>query len=286
MSKKYKGLLGAHMSISGGIDQAFWRGHSIGCTTIQIFTHSNRQWHCKELSQEVIESTKRAQKETGITTSVAHASYLINLGTASADTLKKSQETLGKELIHCEQLSLPYLVLHPGAGVKDEQRGLQQIAESLNILFQTHKNSVMVLLETMAGQGSCVGSTFEQLAFIRSLVEEKERVGICLDTCHIWAAGYDFSTEKAYNNLWKDFDDIIGFQHLKALHINDSLKPKNSCVDRHADIGKGTIPLKAFTLLMNDPRLLFIPKLLETPNDTLEGFAHNLQVLNSLLVKK
>lgn len=283
MSKYYKGLLGAHMSIAGGIDQAFWRGHSIGCTTIQIFTHSNRQWYCKELSQETIEKTKIAQKETGITTAVAHSSYLINLGSASTDTLKKSLQALEKELIHCEHLSLPYVIIHPGAGIKDEKQSLEQIGESLNILFQRHNSSVMVLLETMAGQGSCVGSTFEQLAFIRSLIEDKERVGICLDTCHIWAAGYDFSTKETYDNLWKEFDEIIGFKHLKAIHINDSKKPKNSCVDRHADIGKGTIPQEAFRLLINDPRLLNIPKILETPNNTLEEFAHNLEVLKSFL---
>jgi deoxyribonuclease IV len=286
MEKKYKGLLGAHMSIAGGIDQAFIRGHSIGCTTIQIFTHSNRSWRFKDLTEETIQDVKKAQSFTGITKTLAHASYLINFASSSAETVKKSRETLGKELIQCEQLSIPYLVLHPGTGTKDIQEAIQKISDAINSVLDHTPGTTLLLLETMAGQGSSVGYRFEQLAALRNLIHNKKRVGVCFDTCHVWAAGYPFATEKEYKALWHEFDTIIGLEHLKAMHLSDSLKPFGSRLDRHGDIGKGTMGLEPFRLLMNDSRFLYLPKVLETPNHTLEGYAHNLQILENLVDHK
>ncbi len=276
-------LLGAHMSIAGGIDKAFYSGSSINCTAIQLFTHSNRQWAMKPISDKIIAATNQAQKETGINHVIVHASYLVNLGSATAETVKKSSIALGKELQNCSSLSFPYLVLHPGAGISDKKACMKQISEGINEVFHEVDTSTMILLEIMAGQGTSVGSSFEQLAEIKSGVRNKKRIGFCIDTCHLWAAGYDFSTEKGYHKVWKEFDDILGYENLKAIHINDSKNPLGSHVDRHQEIGQGTIGIEAFRMLMNDPHLHAIPKILETPKDTLPDYAHNMEVLRSLI---
>ncbi len=282
MKEKRPLLLGAHMSIAGGIENAFYKGASIGCTAIQIFTHSNRQWAMKDLSAASIEAAKKAQRETDIEHVMVHASYLINLGSETASTVKQSISTLIKELDQCHKLNIPHLVLHPG-GNSNAKVGIDQISNGINEALEQSQNSTLILLETMAGQGSQVGYQFEQLASIKSKVYRKERIGFCLDTCHMWAAGYDFSTQKGYDATFKEFDTILGLSHLKAIHVNDSKQRLGSRVDRHADIGKGTIGLEAFRLLMNDDRLKSIAKILETPTKELEDFARNMNTLYKLI---
>lgn len=280
---RQKVLLGAHMSIAGGIDKAFYAGASIDCTAIQVFTHSNRQWAIKDLSKEAIAATKNAQKETGIQHVLVHASYLINLGSVTKGIVKKSAVALAKELQHCTALSFPYLVLHPGSGITDKKACMDQISSLINEIFDEVDSSTTILLELMAGQGTSVGANFEELAYLKSKIRAKKRIGVCIDTCHLWAAGYDFSTEKGYHKVWKEFDSVLGYEHLKAIHMNDSKNPLNSHVDRHQEIGKGTIGIEAFRLLMNDPHLKDVPKVLETPKKMLSDYAHNMALLYGLL---
>ncbi len=276
-------ILGAHVSIAGGIEQALYRAAALGCNVMQIFTHNNRQWANKLYSQESIRAFKAAQEQTHIYHVIAHASYLINLGSTSAETVAKSLKALEIELTQCDQLGIPYLVLHPGSGLPDATLCMDQIASRLNMLFKKYTGATHILLELMAGQGTSVGYTFEQLAYIRSEVHEKQRIGICFDTCHAWAAGYDFSHEILYNKMWQHFDTTIGLDNLKALHINDSRTPRGSHVDRHEDIGKGTMGLNTFRLIMNDPRLTSLVKVIETPKETPEEDKINLDTLKSLV---
>lgn len=275
-------LLGAHMSIAGGIENAYYRGASIDCTAIQFFTHSNRQWAMKKLTKDTILQVKKAQKETGIAHAVVHASYLINVASTSPETRQKSKNMLRMELEYCSLLGIKYLVLHPGSNPLLEE-GISLISQGLNELFDADQSNTVVLLENMAGQGNQIGSTFDQLAAIKSAVHNKKRIGFCIDTCHLWAAGYDFSNEKNYKQVWDEFDTILGLKHLKAIHINDSKQPCDSHVDRHENIGKGTIGLEGFTLLMNDSRLIAIPKLLETPGKELTDWDKNMTTLKNLL---
>ncbi len=282
--KKRRLLLGAHMSIAGGLDQAIFRGESIGCTTIQIFTKSNRQWAAKKLTTVDIENFKTAQKESDISPVVAHSSYLINLGSPKKDISKKSTKALAIELQRCEELGIPYLVLHPGSCLaSSEEKCIEQIAQNLDKALALAPGKTMVLLETMAGQGSIIGYTFEQIAEIIKLTSNKKRVGACLDTCHVFAAGYEFDSKKKYKAMWDNFDATIGLKKLKAIHINDSEKACGTRVDRHADIGKGKISLEAFKLLFNDPRFFDIPKLLETPKESLTDDQRNINTIKKLL---
>ncbi len=274
------------MSIAGGINKAIERGESIGCTAIQIFTKSNRQWHAKALSDEEIELFKQTWKKSSIKSVVAHASYLLNIGSSNPDLEKKSLEALKIELQRCADLGIPQLIIHPGSHTNtDEKSCLAQISKNINKLL-AHIPDGMLLLETMAGQGSQVGYTFEQLAEIIKQVDQKRRVGICIDTCHLFAAGYDARTEKAYHDMWKHFDTVIGMHKLKAIHVNDSQKDLGSRVDRHTDIGKGKMGLNAFELLFNDPALFDVPKILETPRTELADYRKNMDILEDLLSKK
>lgn len=282
--KKSRLLLGAHMSIAGGIDKAVIRGASIDCTTIQIFTKSNRQWFAKKLHPEMMTTFKMLVKETGITPIVAHASYLINLGSPNQEIATKSIQGLVDELHRCELLNIPYLVIHPGSHLSSgEQNCLKRIAININYAMKQTTGNVMLLLETMAGQGSGVCYKFEHIASIRQMVECPEKIGVCLDTCHIFAAGYDFRDKDSYQLLWEKFNNTIGLIHLKVIHINDSKKILGARVDRHETIGKGEIGLSAFKLLFNDERFFDIPKILETPKDTLEDDAHNICTITKLL---
>jgi len=286
MKKEHSLLLGAHMSIAGGIDKAIERGESIGCTAIQIFTKSNRQWRAKELSDEEITAFKQAWKNSSIASVVVHASYLLNIGSSDPDLEKKSLEALKVEFQRCADLGIPYLVLHPGSSTTgDEKSCLAKISKNIDKLLG-HIPDGTLLLETMAGQGSQVGYTFEQLAEIIKHADHKKRIGVCIDTCHLLAAGYDFRTEKTYHEMWKHFDATIGIHKLKAIHINDSHKDLGSRVDRHADIGKGKVGLEGFKLLLNDPTLFDVPKILETPRAELADYKKNMDVLKGLLSKK
>ncbi len=285
-SKKKTLLLGAHMSVEGGFDKAIERALSIGCTTLQIFTKSNRQWYAKPLEATEIELFKKAFSASGLDSVVSHASYLINLPSATADTRTKSIKALKEEIHRCEQLGIKYLVLHPGSrGTLTEQEGLDFIIKGLNEVL--HKDmTTTLLLETMAGQGTSLGSTFEQLGTVLSSITFSDKVGICLDTCHIFAAGFDFSTEALYKELLNTFDKHIGLKKLKVMHINDSKKECGSRVDRHETLGEGQIPLKAFSLLFNDEQFFDVPKILETPKESLEDDLSNIKTIKKLLTPK
>ncbi|TET34591.1 deoxyribonuclease IV [Candidatus Dependentiae bacterium] len=277
-------LLGAHISIAGGPDQAIHRGESIGCTAIQIFTKSNRQWFAKPLTPETVEAFKQAWKQSGIQSVIAHAAYLINLGSSNPETLSKSAEALADELKRCDQLGIPYLVLHPGsAGDTPEDQALQQVAQQLNEVFKATPGNTTILLETMAGQGTNLCYRLEQIASIYQASNYKERLGVCLDTCHVFAAGYDLRTPQTYKAFWEQFNTILGLDLLKAIHINDSKKALGSRADRHEHIGKGAIGLDAFRLLFTDSQLAHIPKVLETPKESLEDDARNMAVIRDLI---
>jgi deoxyribonuclease-4 len=261
-------LVGAHVSIAKDISFAFKRGESIGCTAIQIFVKSSRSWFDKPLKDQDIEKFKREAKSSSIKYVNAHAAYLINIGSNKEDIEKKSTSSLLHELLRCEQLDIPYLVLHPGSHLcAGEKKCLEQISKNLDIVLNKTSGNTHILLETMAGQGTNVGYTFEHLDTIRTLSDYKKKIGICLDTCHIFAAGYDISTEKSFLSTLKTFDNILGFSNLKIIHLNGSQYKLGTRVDRHCSIEEGQIPLLTFKLIINDKRLINIPKILETPSD-------------------
>ncbi len=279
-------LLGAHVSIAGGFDKAVIRGENIGCDSIQIFTKSQRQWSAKKIDESQVKLFKKALSRSRIKAVVVHTAYLINLASPKKDTLEKSQKAFLEEMDRAETLGIPYLVHHPGAHLDvGEKKGIELIAEGLNISLSARRGyKVMPLLETTAGQGTNLGYKFEELVAIRDLLEEKEWVGVCLDTSHIFAAGYDIRTKDAYEKTMETFDEIIGLSLLKAVHLNDSKIDLGKRVDRHEHIGKGKIGLEAFSFLVNDERLKSIPGCLETPGSE-EDFKKNLQTLRTLLKK-
>lgn len=279
-------LLGAHTSIQGGVSKAVELADKLGFTAMQIFTKNNNQWHAKPLDEKEIDLYKSLLVKSNIKFVVAHDSYLINLCAKDKDILQKSRNAFYDELLRCEQLGITHLNFHPGAhGSAGEEDGIKLIAESLNIIHQKTKNfNVSSMLEVTAGQGTAIGYKFEHIQKIIELVEQKERMSVCIDTAHIYAAGYDIKDKKKFNLVLKEFDEIIGLERLQCLHLNDSKKPLGSRVDRHEHIGKGYIGLEGFTNIMNDKRLLKIPKVLETPKgkEQLEDL-ENLAVLKSLI---
>lgn len=288
MTREHHLLLGAHISISGGFYASINRGQAIGCTAIQIFTKSNQQWAAKAITREQIDMFLTTWQNSTIRSVIAHASYLINIGSPTPKTLAQSRLSLQDELRRCDLLEISHLVLHPGNHLQtDELSCLQRIATTINTIFDTNDSKAMILLETMAGQGSNVGHTLEQIAAIIDLVENKKRIGVCIDTCHLFAAGYDFRTPENYQLFWHQFDTFIGLNKLKAIHLNDSKKECNSRVDRHEHIGQGKIGMQSFELLMNDPRFFDIPKIIETPKiDFFKEDAMNIATLKSLLLPK
>lgn len=258
-------LVGAHTSISGGLYKSIEEGERLGCNVIQIFTKSSRSWFAKKLTPIEIDKFKEVQKNSNIKTVVAHTSYLINLGSPKKEIEEKSIKSLSEELARCEELNIPYLVLHPGAHLKtSEESCIKQIAKNLDSVLRKNAKT-MILLETTSGQGTNVGYKFEHLRQIIDLSNEKNKLGVCLDTCHIFSAGYDISSKKTYDEVIINLKKIVGIRKLKAIHLNDSKTEFNSRKDRHENIGKGTIGLEAFKLIMNDERLKNIPKILETP---------------------
>ena len=263
-------LLGAHFSIAKGLDKALFEAKSYGCNTLQIFTKNANAWKERIVTQKEIDRFKQAKLETGISKIASHTSYLINLATPEKKKHKMSCNALLQELVRSSNLGIPYAVLHPGShmGTGDKE-GILRIAESINDIFtKTPGISTRLLLEPTAGQGSSVGHTFEHLASIISKVEKKINPGVCLDTCHIFAAGYDIRTMEYYRKTMDDFDSIIGLDRLCLIHLNDSKKELGSRVDRHEQIGLGYIGLDAFKYIMNDNRLFDIPKIIETPKET------------------
>lgn len=260
-------LLGAHFSIAKGLHQALFTARDYGCTAVQIFTKNSSTWKEKTLSDEDVRMFDEARKNTGIRHIASHTSYLINLASPEKKKFAMSCEALKHELIRCAALKIPFVVLHPGSHMKTGvQAGIERIASAVNRVFdKLPENPTRLLLETTSGQGFNLGHTFEQLAAIMAKVEDRDRLGFCLDTCHIFAAGYDLRTKAAYQKTFHTFDTVIGLEHLYWIHLNDSMREMGSRVDRHENIGQGFIGETAFKLLMNDSRLQGIPKVLETP---------------------
>ena len=279
-------LLGAHMSIAGGVGNALLEGKKVDCDAIQIFTKSSRQWASKPYSKEEIELFHINRKETGIGVVVAHDSYLLNMGSPDAALRSRSVAAFIDELERCEVLGVTHLIAHPGSHVgAGELAGIKTIAKSLD---EVHKAcpgyGVKVTLEITAGQGSNLGYRFEQIANIIDATQKSDRLRVCFDTEHAFAAGYDLRTRDGYERTFGEFDEIIGIERLAAFHLNDSKKEFNSRVDRHEHIGKGFIGVEAFRMLMNDKRFWGLPMCLETPKGPdLQEDRENLELLRSLI---
>jgi deoxyribonuclease-4 len=280
-------ILGAHVSIAGGIQNSVARALEIQCDAFQIFTKNQRQWKAPPLDPEAIGSFKQQLKDSGIGPVIAHDSYLINLGAPKEEIFQRSIVALADELSRCSTLSIPYLVAHPGSHLGEgEKRGIERIAEGIDSAWPIYQESVegpdpMILLETTAGQGTNLGYRFEQLAEIRERTSIPGKLGVCLDTCHVFSAGYDLSSSEGYNITMDEFKRILTMDSLKAIHINDSKKDLGSKVDRHTNIGEGTIGLEGFELILNDDRTKNIPMILETPGGE-EAYIRDLRLLRSL----
>ena len=279
-------LLGAHMSIGGGAHVAIERGCSINCTAIQMFVKNNMQWFARPLTREEIAAFLNHVQRGELMSIFAHANYLINLAATNRQFHANSLRALSEELIRADQFELPFLVLHPGAHLgAGEEAGLEKIIASLDrVLARIPKVKTRIALETTAGQGSCLGHKFEHLAYIIGRVRAPERLCVCLDTAHVFAAGYDIGSESAVRKMFAQFHRTIGLDRLVAIHLNDSKTPRGSRVDRHEHIGKGKIGLAAFRFIMRDRRFRRIPKVLETPKgkDLREDLV-NLKTLRGLL---
>ena len=279
-------LLGAHMSIGGGVHTAIERACSIGCTAMQIFVKNNMQWFARPLAGNEISAFLEHAQRAELKSVFAHANYLINLASTNPQFHANSLRALTEELTRADQLELPFLVLHPGAHLGiGEEAGLQKIISSIDQVFSIiPKVKTKIALELTAGQGSCLGYTFQQIAFIRANVRERDRVCVCLDTAHLFAAGYDITSQDAAKKTFMEFDRIIGREHLVAIHLNDSKTALGSRVDRHEHVGKGRIGLAVFRFIMNEPRFQSIPKVLETPKgkDLREDMT-NLRTLRRLI---
>ena len=279
-------LLGAHMSIAGGVDKALLEGKKVNCDVIQIFTKSSRQWAAAPYTKEETQSYHANQKETGIVTVVAHDSYLLNLGSPDQGLRKRSISGFIDEMERCETLSIPYLIAHPGAHVgSGEEAGIKTISRSLDEIHAACPGfKVKIALEITAGQGSNLGYRFEQIHDMIDAAKESDRLRVCFDTEHAFAAGYDIRNKEDYERTFGEFDETIGLKLLAAFHLNDSKKEFHSRVDRHEHIGKGHIGIEAFRLLMNDQRFWGIPMCLETPKGPdLKEDVENLTLLRSLI---
>lgn len=277
---------GTHASIAGGIDKSIQRTVDVGVTSAQIFSKNQRQWVSTPLDPAEVERFLEARKQHGIEQMVIHDSYLINLASPKDDLIVKSMRAFEEELHRAQTLEIKYLVSHPGAHTgSGVEEGLRKVAECLNRIFDDlPDNDVIVCLETTAGQGTTLGRTFEEIATIIDQTEAKERVGVCFDTCHAFAAGYDLRSEDSTVAVIDEFDEVIGLDRLKVLHLNDSKQPFASNKDRHEHIGKGEIGADAFAAIVNDPRLAGLPAILETEKDDDGGYDRmNLEFLRSLI---
>lgn len=260
-------LIGAHTSAAGGAHRALLEGKSIGATTVQFFTANQKRWKAKPISEEAAELFKVTLKQTGLRKIMSHGGYLINLGSPDPLGIKKSRHAFAEEIERCLALGITFLNFHPGAALNhSKEQCLNTIVESLLLtesLLDTE--SLTLLLETTAGQGSAVGSRFEEIGYIVDKVHKKIPIGVCIDTCHIFAAGYDIRTAQVFETTLAEFDKSIGLKYLKAFHLNDSVKELGSCKDRHAPLGEGKIGIDAFKFLMTSSLTRNIPKYLETP---------------------
>lgn len=270
--EKNKKYIGAHVSTSGGVGNAPLEAASIDARSFALFTRNPSRWSSKPISDKDAALFRQRCEENGFTPDVIlpHDSYLINLGSPDAEGLEKSRTAFLDELRRCEQLGLTMLNFHPGSHLNriTPDESLDTIAESINRALDV-TSGVKAVIENTAGQGSNLGFSFEQIAHIIDRVDDKTRVGVCIDTCHAYSAGFDLRTPEGYERTWRDFDSIIGLRYLSAMHINDTKKELGSRVDRHESIGKGKLGLDAFRLMMNDPRLDGIPMILETPDPSL-----------------
>ncbi len=276
--------LGAHVSIAGGFARACERGGGLGCDVIQIFLKNERRWEARPLRPGEADSFKAALKRFGIRTTLGHDSYLINMASPREELRRRSVEAFADEIGRSRALGLDYLVTHPGSpGKAGEETGIRNMIRGLDEAFRPYRGSaVRVLLETTAGQGTVLGGNFEQLRKILDGVQDPDRLGVCLDTCHVFAAGYDISTRGGYEKTFAGFDRIVGLDRLKAFHLNDSAGGTGSGSDRHAHIGKGGVGLEFFRLLLRDPRFKDIPKVIETPKAG-DMDAVNLKLLREFL---
>ncbi|MEZ0575620.1 deoxyribonuclease IV [Halodesulfovibrio aestuarii] len=278
---------GAHMSIAGGLEKAVERIMRVSGTALQIFSKNQRQWKSKPLEQKQIDAFLGACAEWGNYPIAAHDSYLINLGSPKEEGVEKSVAAFTHELERAEQLNIPYVVMHPGAhlggGVEES---LERVAKNLDrALVESRTNRVMVLLENTAGQGTTLGRSFEELAAILQSSAKADRLGVCIDTCHAYAAGYDLATEEGYAATFAEFETVVGMNRLKFMHINDSKGALGSHLDRHDHIGQGLLGEETFARLVNDPRFIDLPMVLETPKgEDLAEDIKNLEVLYRLRI--
>lgn len=260
--------VGAHVSASGGLFNAPINAHQIGATAFALFTKNQKQWYAKPLEQSEIKMFKQMCVKYNFSPSqiLPHDSYLINLGNPTQEGIEKSRSSFLQEIKRCEALGLDRLNFHPGSHLKEisEDKCIERVAESLNIVLDK-SNSVVAVIENTAGQGSNVGYKFEHLAAIIEKVEDKSRVGVCIDTCHAFAAGYDLTTPDSCDKIFKEFDSIVGFKYLKGMHLNDAKKQLGSKVDRHEVLGNGLLGWNVFKYIMADSRFDNIPLILETP---------------------
>ena len=261
---------GAHVSASGGVENAPRNAHEIGATAFALFTKNQRQWVAKPLAASEISAFRTACEQFGYSAAqiLPHDSYLINLGHPEHEALEKSRAAFLDEMQRCEQLGLDRLNFHPGSHLKQisEEESLDRIAESINLaLDRTH--GVTAVIENTAGQGSNLGFRFEHLRYLIDRIEDKSRVGVCIDTCHAFAAGYDLRTAEACEATFAEFDRVVGFQYLKGMHLNDAMKILGSRVDRHTPLGDGMIGIECFRYIARDPRFDGIPLILETPDE-------------------
>ncbi len=264
--------IGAHVSASGGVYNAPANAKAIGAKAFALFTKNQRQWKAKPLDAEIIDKFKQSLEEAGIESKhvLPHDSYLINLGHPEEEKRQKSLDAFIDEVQRCEQLGLDRLNFHPGSHLKkiSEEACLDRIAESMNKTLEMTEG-VTLVIENTAGQGSNLGYKFEHLAYLIEKSIDKSRVGVCIDTCHMFTAGYDIRTREAYDKTWQEFDEIVGFEYLRGMHINDSKPDLGSRVDRHHSLGEGKIGLDAFTFIVNDSRMDDIPLILETIDDSI-----------------
>ena len=277
-------ILGAHVSTAGGVSNAPLNAKKLGVTAFQIFTKNQTRWRAKPLDPAEIDKYLVNCKENNIQVTVSHDAYLINLCAVDKVKLEMSRKAFLDEMQRADQLHIPFLVMHPGSHLKaGEKEGIRKVAESFRMLFDVNPDGkVMVLLETTAGQGTNLGYTFEQIAEMLELVDNEDRMGVCLDTCHIYAAGYDFTSQDKYRSVMDEFDKIIGLNRLHCVHFNDSKRELGSRVDRHDHIGTGQIGVESFGYFLNDQRLKDMPAILETPGD-IEDYAKNLTILRKLI---
>lgn len=276
-------LLGAHMSISGGLKRALLRGHDLGCNTIQMFTKSSVQWKERFLEEQEVAKFREIRKRVNINPVISHNSYLINLASADEGLYKKSIDAMLHEMQRCELLGVNYLVIHPGSHRgRGEEYGIEKIVCALNMIHERTKGyNVKIALETTAGQGTALGYRLEQIAQIIKSTEDASRLAFCLDTCHSFAAGYELRTEGGYERLFNEIEEITGMEKLKVIHLNDSKADCGSRIDRHENIGRGMIGERPFRWIMSDERLKDIPKIIETPGlgKDLEKDRENLDLL-------